>query len=219
MACLYVVCLFIFVTICRRIDHMICIGEKSISYGKPYKMHFLAYFALQGMLVELNTLQKVEDHENHVRLILKNQFSQLFSTWKVLSMRELFISVFLWCPHSVVTRIGSDSWSEGPGFESCVGWLLWCGHIPVVPNWFNKGLVVCITVCGCVHLKDPLESVEKSRGLSPGTRFLSVADMSIIVTKGDVKTSINICLFMLPVTTLLHNALATPLEHDHSKKF
>ena len=53
-----------------------------------------------------------------------------------------------------------DSWSEGPGFESCVGWLLRCGHIPV-PNWFNKGLVVCITVCGCVHLKDPLESVEK----------------------------------------------------------
>ena len=49
-----------------------------------------------------------------------------------------------------------DSWSEGPGFESCVGWLLRCGHIPVVPNWFNKGLVVCITVCGCVHLKDPL---------------------------------------------------------------
>ena len=61
------------------------------------------------------------------------------------------------CPHSVVTHIGS----EGPGFESCVGWLLRCGHIPVVPNWFNKGLVVCITVYGCVHLKDPLESVEK----------------------------------------------------------
>ena len=39
----------------------------------------------------------------------------------------------------------------------------------MVPNWFNKGLVVCITVCGCVHLKDPLESVEKSRGLSPGS--------------------------------------------------
>ena len=53
----------------------------------------------------------------------------------------------------------------------------------MVPNW----LVVCITVCGCVHLKDPLESVEKSRGLSPGSGFLSVADMSITVTKGDVK--------------------------------
>ena len=59
----------------------------------------------------------------------------------------------------------------------------------MVPNWFNKGLVVCITVCGCVHLKDPLEleSVEKSRGSSPGSGFLSVADMSITVTKGDVK--------------------------------
>ena len=52
----------------------------------------------------------------------------------------------------------------------------------MVPNWFSKGLVVCITVSGCVHLKYPLESVEKSRGLSPGSGFLSVADMSITVT-------------------------------------
>ena len=57
----------------------------------------------------------------------------------------------------------------------------------MVPDWFNKDLVVCITVYGCVHLKDPLESVEKSRGSSPGSGFLSVADMSITVTKGDVK--------------------------------
>ena len=57
----------------------------------------------------------------------------------------------------------------------------------MVPNWFNKGLVVCITVCGCVHRKDPLESVEKSMESSPGSGFLSVADMSITVMKGDVK--------------------------------
>ena len=43
--------------------------EKSISHGKPYKMHFLAYFTLQGMIVMLNTLRKIEDHENHVRWI------------------------------------------------------------------------------------------------------------------------------------------------------
>ena len=44
-------------------------GEKSISLGKPYKMHFLAYFTVQGTLVMINTLRKVEDHENHVRWI------------------------------------------------------------------------------------------------------------------------------------------------------
>ena len=44
-------------------------GEKSISYGKPYKMHFLKYFTVQGTLIMLNTLHKVEDHENHVRWI------------------------------------------------------------------------------------------------------------------------------------------------------
>ena len=44
-------------------------GEKSISHGKLYKMHFLAYFTLQDTLGMLNTLRKVEDHENHGRWI------------------------------------------------------------------------------------------------------------------------------------------------------
>ena len=94
---------------------------------------------------------------------------------------------FFWplaCPHSVVTRIGSVTRDQKvPGSNPV--WVGCCGVD--IYQWFNKGLVVCITVCGCVHLKDPLESVEKSRGLSPGSGFLSVADMSITVTKGDVK--------------------------------
>ena len=43
--------------------------EKSISHGKSFKMHFLAYFTLQGTLVMQNTLGKVEDPEKHVRWI------------------------------------------------------------------------------------------------------------------------------------------------------
>ena len=82
----------------------------------------------------------------------------------------------------------------------------------MVPNWFNKGLVVCITVCGCVHLKDPLESVEKSRGSSPGSGFLSVADMSITVTKGDVKTSIN----HKPLGIKLVRFIQTAILHLHT---
>ena len=43
-------------------------------------------------------------------------------------------------------------------------------------KWFIKGLEVWKTgYCG-THLKDPLESVQKSRELSPGARFLSVTD-------------------------------------------
>ena len=42
-------------------------GEKSISHGKPYKLHFIAYLTLQGTLIKLNTRRKVEDHEQHVR--------------------------------------------------------------------------------------------------------------------------------------------------------
>ena len=36
---------------------------------------------------------------------------------------------------------------------SWVGWLLQCGHIPVVPNLIIKGLVVFKTVYGFVHLR------------------------------------------------------------------
>ena len=50
------------------------------------------------------------------------------------------------------------------------------------PN--NKGMVVCIAVYGCVHLKDPVESVKKRRGLSLGSGFLSVIDIFITLTKG-----------------------------------
>ena len=44
-------------------------GEKCISHGKPYKMHFLSYVTLQGTLVMLNTLHKVKDHHSHARWI------------------------------------------------------------------------------------------------------------------------------------------------------
>ena len=53
----------------------------------------------------------------------------------------------------------------------------------MVPNWFIKGLVVCKSFTVCMHLKHPLEFIKKSRGLSPYSGFLSVADMSITVTK------------------------------------
>ena len=45
-------------------------GEKSISHGKPYKMHFIAYFALQGTLIMLNALRKVEYLITNLSLII-----------------------------------------------------------------------------------------------------------------------------------------------------
>ena len=48
----------------------------------------------------------------------------------------------------------------------------------VVPIWFIKGLVVCKTV---------FRAFLKEYGLSPGSGFLSDADMSITVPKEDVK--------------------------------
>ena len=50
-----------------------------------------------------------------------------------------------------------------------------------------KESVVYKTDYGCVHLKDPLEPFERTRGLSPRSVFLSVIDMSITVTKACVK--------------------------------
>ena len=81
----------------------------------------------------------------------------------------------------MVTRIGSVTRDQkvsgsNPVWVGCCGVDIYQWFNKGLTNWFNKGLVVCITVCGCVHLKDPLESVEKSRGLSPGSGFLSVAE-------------------------------------------
>ena len=44
-------------------------GEKLFSHGKPYKMHFVAYFTLQDTLIMLPISRKVENYENHVRWI------------------------------------------------------------------------------------------------------------------------------------------------------
>ena len=53
-----------------------------------------------------------------------------------------------------------------------------------------------LSVCGRVHLKIPLESIKMRKGLSPRSRFLSLANMSITVTKGDVKLhSTNLSVF------------------------
>ena len=64
-------------------------GEKSISHGKPYRMHFLSYITHQDMLVMLNTLHKVADHENHVKWIYLTTSCSV--QWgKVRSMREVY---------------------------------------------------------------------------------------------------------------------------------
>ena len=64
----------------------------------------------------------------------------------------------------------------------------WCGHVPVVPDWFIKGLVVCKTVDGCTQRapKTPI-GVFRKRWLSPGSYegFCLVTDMAITVMNGD----------------------------------
>ena len=88
----------------------------------------------------------------------------------------------------MVTHIGSVTHDQKvPGLNPV--WVGCCGLdiYQLCQTGLTKAWWCAQTVYGCVHLKDPLESVEKSRGLSPGSRFLSVADMSVTVTKGDVK--------------------------------
>ena len=89
----------------------------------------------------------------------------------------------------MVTHIGSVTRDQKvPGLNPVL--VGCCGvdtYKPFRHHWFNIGMVVRKTVCGCVHLKYPLESVEKSRGLSPGSGFLSVTVLSVTVKKGDVK--------------------------------
>ena len=67
----------------------------------------------------------------------------------------------------MVTRIGSVTRDQKvPGSNPV--WVGCCGVD--IYQWFNKGLVVCITVCS-VHLKDPLESVERVGDRLPAPGF------------------------------------------------
>ena len=44
-------------------------------------------------------------------------------------------------------------------------------YIPVVSNWFIKGLVLCKTIYDYIQTNYPLESIEKRSELSPACDF------------------------------------------------
>ena len=66
--------------------------------------------------------------------------------------------------------------------ESSLG-CLGVDIIPVVPSIGLAKAWWCVKLFNAVVTK-PLESIDMSRGLSPGSRLLSVADMSMNMTKG-----------------------------------
>ena len=43
---------------------------------------------------------------------------------------------------------------------------------PVLHDWHNKGRGICCSVCGMVHLKEPLLPIKKSSLYSVGSGFL-----------------------------------------------
>ena len=50
-------------------------GEKSVSRGRTYIMHFVTYFIVHGTSIKLNTLRKVEDHEKPCEMDLSHNCS------------------------------------------------------------------------------------------------------------------------------------------------
>ena len=79
---------WIFLTTRLRVSESETSSDKSISHGKPYKMRFLAYFIYTSRHVsQLNTLLKVENHENHVSWIY---LTTVLYMGKVTSMREIW---------------------------------------------------------------------------------------------------------------------------------
>ena len=87
-------------------------------------------------------------------------------------------------PHSVAKCVGCVTRDHLPLWLIASLWT----YIPVVPNWVIKCLVISMqTDYCCVHLNDPLETFENIKGLSLGSGFQYVTDLSIKVTKGDIK--------------------------------
>jgi len=65
------------------------------------------------------------------------------------------------------SRHGIFNLSIGSNPEWVLRKAQWVGvyhlHRPVFHNWFNKGRGMCYSVCGIVHIKDPLLFIEKQR--------------------------------------------------------
>ena len=83
--------------VCERLIFLttiLWVVRKSISHGKPYNMHFLAYFSLQiTLMYGGHVLHKVEYYENHVRCIY---LTTVLNTGESRTFRTIPRT----CPHS-----------------------------------------------------------------------------------------------------------------------
>ena len=66
--------------------------------------------------------------------------------------------------HGAMGRRIDPSWGWAP--------LSYFSFQPVLHNWRNKGRGMCYTVCGMVHIKEPLLLIGKSSPCG-GSRFFS----------------------------------------------
>ena len=73
--------------------------------GKPYKMHFLAYFYT---LIKLNIMCKVADHESHVRWIYLTtvpcvgEGQKYVRKWNVIHFVRLTLDELVWTVWTVL---------------------------------------------------------------------------------------------------------------------
>ena len=83
--------------------------------------------------------------------------------------------VALWLERSLMVRwvVGSILHGVDP--------LSYFSFQPVLHDWYNKGHRMCYTVCGMVHIKEPLLLIEKS-SLCGGSGFpLSLSEWSLTI--------------------------------------
>ena len=73
---------------------------------------------------------------------------------------------------------------------------------PVLHNWCNKGRGMCYTVCGMVHIKEPLLLIDKS-SLCAGNRFpFSLSQWSLTICLMPYNRRSNVLSAMLNITFL-----------------
>ena len=79
--------------------------------------------------------------------------------WNTLYTSGAWLDIYQWCLTGYIPVV--PDWIYASGTWLDIYQLYLTGYIPVVPDWFFKGMVVCKTLYGRIHLKDPWSRKDK----------------------------------------------------------
>ena len=130
-----------------------------------------------------SVLQGITDHhcfssclQVHFMLLIWNHF-KYFSTWYYSQLINVHCSLYIGLRGKSVR-----SWCDGSSDRSfMVDTLSYLSFQPVLHHWCNKGRGMCYSVCGMMHIKEPLLLIGKSSPCGSSGFPLSLSEWSFTI--------------------------------------